>query len=100
MDWPCIAEYPEGVILSLKVSPNASKTEACGLWQDRLRLRVQAPPVEGKANEAIKKWAGKVFGIRAGSVEMLRGERGSMKQVLLRGIDRGKVAEILDREQD
>lgn len=85
-EWPCLAAHPQGVTLSLKVSPNASRTQAGGLWQNRLRLRVQAPPVEGKANAAIARWAAGVFGVRVKDVELLQGERGGEKVLLIHGL--------------
>jgi uncharacterized protein len=84
-EWPCLAVHPDGVVLSLKVSPNASRTQARGIWQNRLRLRVQAPPVEGKANEAIRDWAARFFGVRRQDVSIARGERSSEKVLLIRG---------------
>lgn len=85
-DWPCLAVHPEGVTLSLKVSPNASRTMAGGLWQNKLRLRVQAPPVEGKANAAVVRWAAATFGVRTQDVELIQGTRSGEKVVLIRGI--------------
>jgi uncharacterized protein (TIGR00251 family) len=96
MDWPCLAEHPEGVLLKLKVSPNASKNQIQGLWQDRLRVRIQAPPVEGKANAALRKWLSEIFDLRANDVVLLQGERGSIKSVLLRGLSVEEVCERLD----
>jgi hypothetical protein len=85
-DWSCLAAHPEGVTLSLKVSPNASRTQAGGLWQNRLRLRVQAPPVEGKANAAVIRWAADTFGVRTQDVELIQGMRGGEKVLLIRGV--------------
>lgn len=93
--WPCLGPHPEGVTLKLKVSPNASRTQAGGLWQDRLRLRVQAPPVEGKANGAIIQWACRTFGIRRQAIEMLQGARGSDKVLLMRGLTMHSAAAAL-----
>jgi uncharacterized protein len=86
VDWSCLAAHPEGVTLSLKVSPNASRTQAGGLWLNRLRLRVQAPPVEGKANAAVVRWAADTFGVRTQDVELIQGSRGGEKVLLIRGI--------------
>ena len=85
MSLPCLAKHSDGVVLKLKVAPNASKTQIQGLWQDRLRIRIQAPPVEGKANAAICKWLAAIFSLRQNEIEILQGERGSMKTILLKG---------------
>lgn len=96
-NWPCLAAHPEGVVLRLKISPNASKTQAQGLWQDRLRLRVQAPAVEGKANSALRRWLAKAFGVRSSSVQILKGEKGTQKLALIEGIQVPEAQAILDR---
>lgn len=96
-EWPCLVCHPEGVILRLKVTPGASKTEPSGLWQDRLRLRVQAPPFEGKANEAVRDWVSALLGIRKGEVEIIRGAKASQKDVLLRGLALAIASDSLDR---
>jgi uncharacterized protein (TIGR00251 family) len=84
--WPCLAPHPEGVMLSVKVSPNAQKTGPQGLWNEKLRVRVQAPPVDGQANKALRQWAAKFFGLRFPRVELLRGEKSHEKLLLLRGL--------------
>ena len=94
--WSCAVEHPEGVVLKLKVVPGASRTGAQGLRQDRLRVRVQAPPVEGKANVAVRKWLARTFGVRPGAAAILSGERSSAKEVLLRGLSLNAAHEALD----
>lgn len=93
---PFLASHPQGVTLSLKVSPNATKTRAQGLWQGKLRLRVQAPPVDGKANDAIRKWAASAFGLRRRAVTILSGDKSSEKLLLLEGADIEAVGAVLD----
>ena len=95
--WPCLSAHQDGVTLRLKVSPNAAKTEAGGLSQNRLRLRVQTPPVEGAANRSMKKWASKVFSIRPRRVLILRGEKSSEKIILMSGTTLAEAACALDR---
>jgi len=95
--WSCLGPHTEGVTLKLKVSPNASRTQPGGLWQDRLRLRVQAPPVEGKANAAIVQWAARTFGVRRRAIEILQGERGSEKVLLIGGLALKSAAETLQK---
>ena len=95
-------------MLKVRVTPNAARSQARGLVVDgagekRLALRVQAPPVEGQANEAVRRWAAETFDIRASRVRLVRGERGREKTILLAGLELAQAAGVLDRllgEQD
>ncbi len=91
----CWLETDEGIVLRLKVSPNASKTEVRGVWAHpdgaRLKLAVKAPPVEGKANAAILDWAARTFGLKANQVTLIAGEKGKSKTLLLRGANANDV---------
>ena len=95
MEWDCLNAHAGGVVLRVRVSPNAAKTAAEGLRLDRLSLRVKAPPVEGKANEEVRKWTGKAFAIRASRVSVLRGEHAREKDLLLEGITLEHAAQVL-----
>lgn len=96
MDWACLKAHQDGVVLLVRVSPNAAKTTAEGLRQDRLSLRVKAPPVEGKANEAVCAWVGKAFGLRPSRVRLLRGDKSREKDLLLEGLPPEAAARTLD----
>lgn len=54
--WPCVSARAGGVRLAVVVTPNAPRTAADGLHDGALRVRLAAPPVDGKANEALEKW--------------------------------------------
>ena len=82
----CLSALAEGTVLRLRVVPGAARTEAQGLLGDRLKLRLQAPPVEGKANKAALEWAAGAFGQRANSVRLLRGGKSREKDLLLAGV--------------
>lgn len=96
MEWPCLSAQGDGVVLRLRASPNAARTTAEGLRQERLALRVKAPPVEGKANEAVRDWAAEAFGIRSSRITLLRGERGREKDLLLEGLSLPQANQVLD----
>lgn len=74
----------EVVKLRVKVQPNASKTEVLG-WVEEplvgrvLRIRVQAPPIEGAANKELVKFLSKHFKIPKSRVQLLRGESARIK---------------------
>lgn len=71
-----------GAALTLRITPRARKTEFAGVLEDGiLRVRVAAPPVEGKANVALLTFLAKVLGVRKNRIEIIAGARGLDKIV-------------------
>ena len=79
--WPCVRETAQGVVLDLSVIPGARRTEVVGLHDGALRLRLAAPPVDGKANEALLRWLASELGSPRRALTLLRGASGRRKQV-------------------
>ena len=65
--------------LPIHATPGAKRTEAAGAHGDALRVRLGAPPVDGKANAALIAWAAKAFGVPKSAVELLHGAAGRQK---------------------
>jgi uncharacterized protein (TIGR00251 family) len=80
---PCLAIRGDGVLLQLSVMPNAKRTEVDGLLDGALRVRLAAPPIDGRANAALIAWLAKSLGVRKHDVEVLRGESSRRKQVAI-----------------
>lgn len=82
--WPCLKLEGKGaaqrLILDVSVSPNAKKTELVGWHDGALRIRLAAPPVDGAANEALRKWLARELGLQQGDVTLLRGASARRKQ--------------------
>ena len=82
--WPCLRTETKGgqtrVILDVSVSPNAKKTEVVGWHDGAVRIRLSAPPVDGAANEALRRWLSKELNAPHASIELLRGASGRRKQ--------------------
>ena len=72
------------LILVCHLQPKASKSEFAGLHGDALKIRIQAPPVEGKANTELIKFLAKQFGIAKSDVEIISGELNRHKRVRIR----------------
>ena len=71
-----------GAALTLRVTPRARKTEFAGVLEDGiLRMRVAAPPVEGKANAELLSFLARVLGVRKNRIEIIAGQRGLDKIV-------------------
>ena len=72
-----------GWAVLLWVQPGARRTEVQGISDGRLKLRLAAPPVDGKANEALQRWLADRLGLRLREVELLSGQTGRRKRVRL-----------------
>ena len=67
----------KGAALTIRVTPRSRKTEFGGVMEDgTIRVRVAAPPVEGKANTALVKFLAKVLGVRKNRIDIVAGEKG------------------------
>lgn len=64
----------DALLLSLRVQPRASKDEFVGPHGDHYKVRITAPPVEGKANAHLIKFLAKAFGVSRSQVSLETGE--------------------------
>ena len=69
------------VIVDVHVMPNAARTQIQGLHDGALRVRLHAPPVDGKANLALQAWLAEVLGVPKSAVELVRGATARRKQL-------------------
>ncbi|GGY09849.1 DUF167 domain-containing protein [Paludibacterium paludis] len=67
--------------LTLYVQPGARKTEVAGEHGGALKIRLAAPPVDGKANEALQTWLADSLGIPRRSVRLVSGEKNRNKVI-------------------
>jgi uncharacterized protein (TIGR00251 family) len=75
----------EEIFLKVYVQTRSSKNEVVGPYRDGIKIKVTAPPVEGKANEALIKILAKEFKISASSIEILKGRNSREKIVRIGG---------------
>jgi uncharacterized protein (TIGR00251 family) len=78
------------LVLEVRVQPRASRSELAGLHGDRVRVRLQAPPVDGRANAALVEFLAEAFGVPRARVTIEHGLAGRDKRVRIR--DAGTVA--------
>lgn len=85
-----IRDAKGGVTLAVRAQPGAKKTAIAGVYGEgdaaQLKIAVQAPPVEGRANEALIKFLADKFDLPKPSVELISGELSRNKVFLLRGV--------------
>ena len=77
--------------LKIRVIPNARKTEFSGSRGDEIVLRLNAPAIEGRANEAAVEFLSRFFGVSRSAVVIIRGERSRHKIVEIVGLKNGDL---------
>ena len=93
MEW--IKETAKGVLLPVRAVPRASKNEIQGIHGDALKVRLQAPPVEGKANQALIRFLSDALDIPRSQLSIASGETGRNKAVLITGISKEELVSLL-----
>lgn len=71
--------------LTLHVQPGAKRTEISGLHGEALKIRLAAPPIEGRANEALLRFIADTFGVPLRQVELKQGGQSRHKVVMVTG---------------
>jgi uncharacterized protein (TIGR00251 family) len=63
----------KSILLKVYLQPKSSKNEVWGPYRDGIKVKVTAPPVEGKANESLIRLLAKEFGISPSCIEIIKG---------------------------
>ncbi len=93
-----IKETANGIILQIKISPNSSKNEFIKTG-DVIKLKITAPPVDGKANKFVIEILSKTFKVPKTNIKILHGETSKEKTLEITNIDNEKkifIANILN----
>ena len=84
------------VILPLHVQPGAKRDALAGLYGDlAVKLATSAPPVDGKANAALRKLLSKWLGVPQGQIELKSGLTGRDKQFAISGLSAAEIIKKL-----
>lgn len=81
--------------LALKINAGAKRTQFAGRHGDAWKLRVAAPPVDGKANAAILKFIAQIAGVRASDVTIISGQTSAAKLIEISGIDADSLSRAI-----
>ncbi|MBI5116648.1 YggU family protein [Candidatus Poribacteria bacterium] len=87
----------EGVVLRVRVQPRSSKESVTDVAGAFLKARVNAPPVEGAANEACRRLFAGFFDIEKRRVEIVSGLKSREKRILLRGVEKDHILTVMRR---
>jgi hypothetical protein len=79
----------------VRVQPRASKDEIAGVIEGALRIRLQAPAAENRANEALVEFLAHLLKTPKSAVRILGGERSRTKRVEIRGVTKQQVFGLL-----
>jgi len=94
-----LREVAGGVTLAVRAQPGAKKTAIVGVYGEgdaaQLKIAVQAPPVEGRANEALIAFVAELLGVSKKSVELVGGELSRSKVFVIRGATLEKAQLLL-----
>jgi len=90
-----VSESVRGVSFSIKVQPRARKNAITGAVGDVLKLALTAPPVEGKANQAVIEFFADLFEIPRSSVTIASGETSRNKVVRVSSVNKQMVEKRL-----
>jgi uncharacterized protein (TIGR00251 family) len=74
---------PDGILLSVKVQPRATKNQISGAQGNELKIQVTAPPVDSAANEALVEFLAEKFDCGRNRIEIVRGHKSRHKTVKL-----------------
>ena len=80
---PWLLPHRDGCVVRISAQPGARRSELAGLHDGALRVRVAAPALEGRANEALREWLAGQLHCAGSRVSLLRGDKSRRKQLLV-----------------
>jgi len=86
------------VCFLVRVQPRASRDAVVGEVEGALKIRLTAPPVDDRANEALRRFLAAELKIGISAVRIAGGERSRTKRIEVRGVERGRILELLTRD--
>ena len=93
-----LVQREKGVAFAVRVVPRASRDAIEGEWQGALKIRLTAPPVDDRANEALRRLLAERLKVPLAAVRIISGERSRSKRVEVRGVTAQQVRELVEVE--
>lgn len=82
LEWCC--RDANGISLRLTINPGAKRTEVVGVYGQTLKVRVHAPPVDGKANEVLLRWLADQLDLPRQVLSLVSGETSRCKKIQIK----------------
>jgi uncharacterized protein (TIGR00251 family) len=93
MNW--LVADGDGVTLRLHIQPGAKKTGVAGLYGEALKIRLAAPPVDGKANACLIAFLADRLDVAKTAISLVSGDSSRAKRVRITGVAAARVRECL-----
>ncbi len=87
-------ETKDGLLLNLKISPNASKNEMIKTDEGILKVKITAQPIDGKANKALIEFLSKQLKVPKSAFEIVKGQTGKDKTLLIRSKEQAVIDKL------
>ena len=82
-------------VIAVKVVPRAAKDEIVGWLEDALKVRVHAPPQDGRANRALEALLAEALSLKKNAVTVTAGRASALKRVAIEGLTRAEIVRRL-----
>jgi uncharacterized protein len=89
-----IKSTANGVSFLVRVTPRAARDAVDGEFQGALRVRLTAPPVDDRANEALRRFLADRLRVASSAVAIISGEKSRMKRVAIAGVTEEEAAAL------
>ncbi len=87
-------------VLQVRVAPRSSRSKVCGRYGEGIKVSLNAPPVDGRANKELAVVLAGWLGVAKSNVSLLSGERGREKRVEIQGVSPGALKEAMQSLPD
>lgn len=94
-----VTQTDKGCTFVVYVLPRSGHDRVVGLHEDALRVRLKAPPVEGRANRALQVFLARRLGVAVEAVEIIAGRTSRHKVVRVGGVGRAELEALLNDAQ-
>jgi uncharacterized protein len=98
METLSVRETKDGLVFRIKVTPRSSRCEIAGVQDGVLKLKITAPPVEGKANEECIRYLSDAIGVKRNQVTIIGGHKSRIKTIAVKDMVVGELEEFLKKE--
>jgi len=88
------------VTIKVRIQPKSSRDEIVGIEGGRLKIKITAPPVDGKANQKLIEFIAKTLGVSKSSIEIVKGSSSKLKTLAVHGVDQEDFDAVITQLAD